>query len=98
MKKYSKVILVLGLFLSFSLYNQSLDNQEIKKFHDVQKNQNQYENKRLQNLLQDLPEVKMLRIMPNNPTPNVLTFIIGFVCNKQFSRSPNKKNNAFCKR
>ncbi|MCW3170662.1 hypothetical protein OMO38_19200 [Chryseobacterium sp. 09-1422] len=91
MKKYNKAFLVFSLFLSVLIYSQELNKTEILKIQKVEKNHNKYKNKKLKNLLQDLPEIKMLRIMPNNPETGVHTLIIGFLDNAQFSKSSNKK-------
>lgn len=91
MKNYKKPFLFLTLFLSLSIYSQNLSKKEVTQIQSVQKNYNQYKNKEFKDLLLDLPEIKMIRIMPNNPESGVHTFIIGFVNNAKFSKLPNKE-------
>lgn len=73
------------------IYSQQLSKRENLKFQNFEKNKNLYQNKTFEDLLNDLPEIKMLRIMPNNPQINIHTFIIGFLNNSEFSKSPDKK-------
>lgn len=63
------------------IYSQQLSKRENLKFQNFEKNKNLYQNKTFEDLLNDLPEIKMLRIMPNNPQINIHTFIIGFLNN-----------------
>lgn len=73
------------------VFSQQLSKRENLKFQNFEKNKNLYKNKTLEDLLKDLPEIKMIRIMPNNPQMNIHTFIIGFLNNSEFSKSSNKK-------
>lgn len=85
------MFLFLTLCLSISISGQNLGKKEVAKIQSVKRDHNEYQNKKFKDVLLDLPEIKMIRIMPNNPSPGVHTFIIGFVDNAKFSRSVNKE-------
>lgn len=91
MKKYNKICLLILLMSSALVYSQQLSKRENLKFQNFEKNKNLYQNKTFEDLLKDLPEIKMLRIMPNNPQINIHTFIIGFLKNSEFNKSSDKK-------
>lgn len=91
MKRYNKICLLILLMSSALVYSQQLSKRENLKFQNFEKNKNLYQNKTFEDLLKDLPEIKMLRIMPNNPQINIHTFIIGFLKNSEFSKSSDKK-------
>ena len=67
---------------SVLVYSQQLSKRENLKFQNFEKNKNLYQNMTFEDLLKDLPEIKMLRIMPNNPQINILTVIIGYLNNQ----------------
>lgn len=69
------------------LYSQQLDSQDKQKLELIEKCSKNYVGKELKILLQDLPEIKMIRFSPNNPLLGVHTIIIGFVDNATFSRT-----------
>lgn len=73
------------------IFSQQLKPCDMEKLKLVENSSHIYVGKKFEVLLRDLPEIKMIRIAPNNPALDVHTFILGFVDNASFS---NKEKDA----
>ncbi|MDO5616609.1 MAG: hypothetical protein Q4G16_10485 [Cruoricaptor ignavus] len=82
MKIIFTIFLILFTQFLFSQELSVLDKQKIQKVNNTA---DDYVGKKFKNLLQDLPEIKMIRIAPDMPQLGFSTIIIGFVNNAKYS-------------
>ncbi|WP_131667062.1 hypothetical protein [Chryseobacterium taiwanense] len=87
MEIVKKIVFITNLVLSVMMYSQQLNPQDKQKLQIMENTSKKYIGEKFEVLLQDVPEIKMIRISPNNPELGVHTFIIGFVDNATFSKT-----------
>lgn len=109
MKIFEKIVGITNLVLSVMIYSQQLNPQNKQKLQIMENTSQKYIGEKFKVLLEDVPEINMIRISPNNPEMGVHTFIIGFVDNATFSKTKDasskneritlyvKANNRFIK-
>lgn len=87
MKNIKIVTLILSsLLISNFVFSQQLSRSEITALNKAKYSSKEYCNKSLADLLINLPNIKMIRIMPDNPEIGFSTVILGFVKNNEFSK------------
>uniref|UniRef100_UPI003891A53F hypothetical protein n=1 Tax=Elizabethkingia meningoseptica TaxID=238 RepID=UPI003891A53F len=84
MKTYLKLIILLTFVFSLNIKAQKLSQDQI--VDKVIKEEGNYKNKNLSEVLKQFPDMKMIRINPNFPESNDIMFTIGFVSNDEFSK------------
>lgn len=84
------IFIILSVFSSLLLSSQELDRDGKKQIVKVKQSSKLYEGLSLSKFLDSIPDIKMLRIIPNLPQNNYSTFIFGFTDNKTFSRIEKK--------
>ncbi|MBW3523732.1 MULTISPECIES: hypothetical protein [unclassified Chryseobacterium] len=84
------LLIILSVLSSLLLSSQELDSEGKKQILKVKRSSKLYEGLSLNKFLDSIPDVKMLRIIPNYPLNNSSTFIFGFTDNKTFSRAEKK--------
>lgn len=84
------IIIILSLFSSLCLSSQELDSIGKKQINKIKKSSKLYEGLTINIFLDSIPDIKMLRIIPNIPLNNYSTFILGFTDNKTFSKADKK--------
>ncbi|KFF01321.1 hypothetical protein IX39_12115 [Chryseobacterium formosense] len=71
-------------------YSQELDLNGKIQIEKVKKSSKLYEGLSINKFLDSIPNIKMLRIIPNMPQDSYSTFIFGFTDNKTFSKAEKK--------
>ena len=84
------ILIILSILSSLLLSSQELNSEEKKQILKVKQSSKLYEGLSLNKFLDSIPDVKMLRIIPNYPLSKSSTFIFGFTDNKTFSRAEKK--------
>ncbi|CAI9681228.1 hypothetical protein HZQ11_17050 [Elizabethkingia anophelis] len=87
MKNIGKIFIIVLIFCSTLTYAQELSATDKQKIQIVKTNASTYSGKSLKDLFNQLPLIKMLRIIPNGPESKIHTFMIGFINNKDYSNA-----------
>lgn len=83
-------LIILFLFSSLFLSAQELDFKGKEQINKIKKSFKLYEGLSINKFLDSIPDIKMLRIIPNMPLNQYSTFIFGFTDNKTFSKAEKK--------
>lgn len=89
MKNIGKIFVTVLIFCSTLTYAQTLSATDKQKIEIVKTNASTYSDKLLKDLFNQLPPIKMIRILPNIPESGIHTLIIGFVSDKDFTNAIN---------
>lgn len=84
------ILLTFSLLSSLFLSSQELSYDGKKQIEKIKKSPKTYEGLSVSKFLDSIPDIKMLRIIPNFPLNSYSTFIFGFTDNKTFSKAEKK--------
>lgn len=84
------ILIIFSLLSSLLFYSQELDLNGKRQIEKVKKSSKLYEGLSINKFLDSIPNIKMLRIIPNMPQDSYSTFIFGFTDNKTFSKAKKK--------
>ncbi|MBD3905657.1 hypothetical protein NAL32_21910 [Chryseobacterium sp. Ch-15] len=84
------ILLIFSLLSSLFLSSQELDHDGKKQIEKIKGSPKTYEGLSVSKFLDSIPDIKMLRIIPNFPLSSSSTFIFGFTDNKTFSKAEKK--------